>query len=653
MAGEQMNALGKRPMIRHTALSLTPIAAAVSVHSPLFVAPLGATNPDDGRSSPATRALSLLFPPLDTFSRPLETTTTTTTEPIGASSDLTHIALDVLLLFATTCFASNVLPEPRIPPRSPYSPSCVPLPAKDMPLLGGLFARNSNGNGATTKSKNAGDLSPSATDSYSASFRSNLSPPPSSQTSPTSEYVSFHPGPSSPNGRSLAYAGEPQKDKRGLGFFGRKRSTSGMLNVDTDMRLQGPRPSYLGRLSTSSDVPPSDSSASPNSLRPPQNMYTSSTRSLPPPLTTAGSSPYAHHSPSNTPQRDRQYSSLSPLGPQISPTRSTASGWTAASGKTSKSTGVKSGRKFAFWSRGDKNKDKEPPELPPLPPSSSSSRPPSDFNLRSFRHVRAERDSPTPSPKPHPLTATNLSSLSHQIDREGGAGAGALGSAYEYDHLPPARPRPRGGSDASASSSRISVAAFREVQARRSAADSPIMGESASARAPSPGPYGRAQQQQRRPEASPVQRAPQPPPKKTPSSAITTTAKTKPTTGHRRTANAAKWDSDDDDDEEEEEEEEDSSDDPRSRKPIASSRSESGHGLGPSQGRSQSSLGVYGYGGKKGGSTGNLVGSASGSNVAGACFYLSGFGTCADDLFFLSSSLPPHRPLRPRLLDSI
>ncbi|KAF8135870.1 hypothetical protein K438DRAFT_760631 [Mycena galopus ATCC 62051] len=61
-----------------------------------------------------------------------------------------------------------------------------------------------------------------------------------------------------------------------------------------------------------------------------------------------------------------------------------------------------------------------------------------------------------------PLTSSNLSAL-EASDRYPTA----------EDLAAPRRPRPRGGSDASASSSRISVAAFREVHARRSAAGSP------------------------------------------------------------------------------------------------------------------------------------------------------------------------------------
>ncbi len=93
------------------------------------------------------------------------------------------------------------------------------------------------------------------------------------------------------------------------------------------------------------------------------------------------------------------------------------------------------------WAQRERKKSKAPP-----PPSPSAPSPMPDislasesFNLRSFRHVRPE--SPSSSP-PSPL--------------------------------PPVRPRPREGSFVSDSSHRISVAAFREAQARRSAANSPV-----------------------------------------------------------------------------------------------------------------------------------------------------------------------------------
>lgn len=97
------------------------------------------------------------------------------------------------------------------------------------------------------------------------------------------------------------------------------------------------------------------------------------------------------------------------------------------------------------WAR---ERTKSKPSDPPPPPLPAES-----FNLKSFRHVQP--DSPSPSPQP----------TSSQPERPP--------SALDFDNLPPARPRPRGDSAAS-DSQRISVAAFREAQARRSATNSPV-----------------------------------------------------------------------------------------------------------------------------------------------------------------------------------
>ena len=87
------------------------------------------------------------------------------------------------------------------------------------------------------------------------------------------------------------------------------------------------------------------------------------------------------------------------------------------------------------WARSRK-KSKAPP--PPTPSELIEE----SFNLRSFRHVSS------------PDTAPSLEDTTPL-------------------ELPPARPRPRGDSVASDSSQRVSVAAFREMQARRSQAGSP------------------------------------------------------------------------------------------------------------------------------------------------------------------------------------
>lgn len=87
------------------------------------------------------------------------------------------------------------------------------------------------------------------------------------------------------------------------------------------------------------------------------------------------------------------------------------------------------------WRERKKSKPQRPEVI--LPPSDDS------FNLKSFRHVGPQ---PSPEQKSKSPTQTSPQSL-----------------------VPPARPRPRGSSVASTDSSqRISVAAFREAQARRS-----------------------------------------------------------------------------------------------------------------------------------------------------------------------------------------
>lgn len=104
-------------------------------------------------------------------------------------------------------------------------------------------------------------------------------------------------------------------------------------------------------------------------------------------------------------------------------------------------------KSFLHWSR---SSPKTTPR-PGLTPASDID----SFNLKSFRHI---------SSSPHP-SSPNASSP-------------AL--------APPVIPRPRGLSTASDASQRISVAAFREAQARRSTAGSPVP----SNRAPSPLPSG-------------------------------------------------------------------------------------------------------------------------------------------------------------------
>ncbi|CAK5282341.1 unnamed protein product [Mycena citricolor] len=420
-----------------------------------------------------------------------------------------------------------------------------------MPLLGGLFGRN----GGSSKSKNAPDVAQPTTHPPSTSQTPSSSG--SSPTSPTLEYVSFASDrlPSSPNGRSLAYAGEVPKEKRGI--FGRKRSGN-LAAASGD--LEAPRPNYLSHISTSSDLSPQASSSSVQSLRPPQGVFNQSTRSLP-------------H------ETARRYPSLSPLAPTISPTKSVASGLTTrstATSKTSKSAGAKSGKKFSFW-----GSRKSSPELPPSPS-------PPDFNLQSFRNARDPSPARPTASAIQPLTAGNLSSL---------------GREYENSDLPLVRPRPpreHRGSDAS--SSRISVSAFREMQAKRSAAGSPALPDSAGGRTPSPGPgtvrlYALGNASGSRSHQPLPQHQLQP--RATPPTAALIQPAPQRLLGHQR--RPGQWESDDDEVEEEEEESDEGdgmktgngSHLARRQRTITknTARSDLGHGGGL---RAASSLGVNG-----------------------------------------------------------
>ncbi|KAJ7331083.1 hypothetical protein DFH08DRAFT_815165 [Mycena albidolilacea] len=397
-----------------------------------------------------------------------------------------------------------------------------------MSFLGGIFARNNPSASKSNSSKT--DLSHSSSPSNSHSGTPHLGSPASPHSlspsnsglyygnangsnagnssyaassqasSPTAEYVSFiAAGPSSPNGRGFVYAGDSplnnanakegrQKDRKdgkksgggGLGFFGRKRSRNDLtppvlsLSPGSNSELDPPpnpgRPSYLSRLSTSSELPPTTANLSPTgssaqSLRPGYwGTGSPSTRSLPPPST-------VHSSSSLAPGGSHTYTG-SLLTPSISPTKSTTTA------KSAKSAGAKSGRRFAFWARG-----KGAPESPsPTKRGGGEGKEgkeggESEFNLRSFRHVSpAAINTSANSPLAGATTSyTNLNSS--QTNLMGGSTAKLTASnlfslELEMDlGSAPRRPRPRGGSDASASSgSRISVAAFREVSRSNSLA---------------------------------------------------------------------------------------------------------------------------------------------------------------------------------------
>ncbi|KAI0652653.1 hypothetical protein C8Q79DRAFT_113332 [Trametes meyenii] len=140
------------------------------------------------------------------------------------------------------------------------------------------------------------------------------------------------------------------------------------------------------------------------------------------------------------PQSARSTRSL-PVQPTTNPHTNSKEYFDLGSATPSPSVPPKHSKGLFSWAHRERKKSKPTPppklDLPAPPPDISLDS--DSFNLRSFRHVRP--DSPSDSP----------SSI-----------------------LPPVRPRPREGSIVSDSSQRISVAAFREAQARRSATNSPV-----------------------------------------------------------------------------------------------------------------------------------------------------------------------------------
>lgn len=313
--------------------------------------------------------------------------------------------------------------------------------------LMGLFSKKQ-------KSKNGG---PGTSNSSSAPSESSLSP--------TTEFVSVDKVlPSSPNGRSVvrtdrlqvpgstvypSLVATPSASTSKLRLpFHRKRSNAAgsSTSVATSALSQSPsyspQPPYLSRksMSAASDVDTLESrspSLRPH-LRPPPSKsaifaaygdpQARSTRSLP---TERDIHPQPSPSPPVPPKKPHffHWSKSQPNSPPTVATVPSPHILPKIKPKTE-----------------PKAKSKTKPEitLDDITPTDTSS-----FNLKSFRHVRA----PSPTPSHHHANATSSTiSLSSPV--------------------PPRRPR--GESVASNSSQRISVAAFREAQARRSLAGSPV-----------------------------------------------------------------------------------------------------------------------------------------------------------------------------------
>ncbi|KAF8807866.1 hypothetical protein BYT27DRAFT_7223644 [Phlegmacium glaucopus] len=315
-----------------------------------------------------------------------------------------------------------------------------------MPLLGGLFSRK---NKSSSRSKR----------DHAATSSIHTSELDSTLSSPTTSYVTPDKSiPSYPNARNLLrpdLAHElPQSNvypsmtsissstgKKLRLPFGRKEnalprsdlSIGSSSNINSPNFHTSPRSANTGHVSTSAAVPKAD----PQDLR----------RLRPPPSRSAIFAAYGDptNNPSvhSLPDDDSVVSQLSfPSSPSPPQSSKKTSFFTWAKTSTSKSS--PSSR------LGDRTlHTKSSPD--PMAPTSLEST--NSFNLKSFRHVRA------PSP-----TRSNASNVSLTT--------------------PITRPRPRGESINSESSQRISVAAFREAQAKRSLAGSP----SPSFRVPSPVP---------------------------------------------------------------------------------------------------------------------------------------------------------------------
>ncbi|KAK6977338.1 hypothetical protein R3P38DRAFT_3295458 [Favolaschia claudopus] len=294
-----------------------------------------------------------------------------------------------------------------------------------MPRLADIFTRRQNDSSSQQSHSRGSSTSQLPAFSSSTSTASSVITAEDSLSLP----VPAQPIPSSPNGKN-----KNSSSRNGLGgFFGRKKSKTELPLPPPNYVQEEVQPAYFSRPSTSSALTArSGSYASPtpavSTLHPPHRMGTAlSTRSLPT-LQIASSSNLPLHP-------------LSPLSSEIAADSSL--------GETNKSAGGKSGKKFAFWTRGAADsltKDAESEGDGGVSGSRGAGKEGhvgsgDEFNLRAFRQV---------GPAALPILDTHPS------------------PSYSPDDMPRRpRPRERGGSDASNASSRISVAAFREAVAKR------------------------------------------------------------------------------------------------------------------------------------------------------------------------------------------
>jgi serine/arginine repetitive matrix protein 2 len=292
-----------------------------------------------------------------------------------------------------------------------------------MPSLAGFFSRK---NKSSSRSK-----SDTPTTSVYSNGTTDFD---SAQSSPTAEYVT--PGrslPSSPNGQSSLHPNSA-RGEQASSVYPSLAAPSNKLRLPFTRKKASAAASSTSIATTSHGsnfgTPPRPSYMGRESTSTASDGEAADFRRLRPPpsksaIFAAYGDPHSALSTRSLPTERPAPIQTSPIPPPVPPKKASFFHW-------SKSTPSSPQNTF--------RKPKPRKDEAITPPSDSS------FNLKSFRHVMP------PSP--------NASDLS----------------------LPAPIPRPRGTSTTSESSQRISVAAFREAQARRSTADSPVP----SHRAPSP-----------------------------------------------------------------------------------------------------------------------------------------------------------------------
>jgi hypothetical protein len=273
------------------------------------------------------------------------------------------------------------------------------------------------------KSRNPAQVTPKSSEHASSASHSPISP--------GADYVAPDTSlPSNPNGKNIYHHPGSNSSKLRLPFTRKESALASVPVVAPDKSTTPARPSFASNSTLASEADRSSESRS----RTPRSQL------RPPPSKSAIFAAYGDpHSAFSTRSLPARYPTPqtptepplpnSPLPPLPSAKKSFFA-WPKTKNKTVP----------------ELAKPSPPPSLPALP-NLTSSQDRDSFNLKSFRHL-----SP-PSPE---------------------------------DTLPPPVPRPRIDSFASDSSQRISVAAFREAQSRRSLAGSPVP----SFRSPSPGPCG-------------------------------------------------------------------------------------------------------------------------------------------------------------------